>query len=86
MFGRRPPTTALPLGSYRGVDALDVWEHVLFQEYLAERWRPRAAEAERLDAERFEVEVELYGGDDDDASERWSDYDDEREADSNDEG
>ena len=52
-----PPRTALPLGAYAGVDALDVWEHVLFQEFLETRWRPLDAEAERLDAERFEAEM-----------------------------
>ena len=54
---RLPPRTALPLGSHRGEDALDVWEHVLFQEYLEQRWRPRDAEWERAEARRFEEEA-----------------------------
>ena len=39
-FPRWPLRTALPLGAHRGPDALNVWEHILFQECLEARWRP----------------------------------------------
>ena len=55
-----PRAALLPLGSYRGVDALDVWEHIRFAEFLEERWRPEEARAEAAEDARFEEECLEY--------------------------
>ena len=45
-----------PLGAYRGVDALDVWEHILYQEFIERRWRPQL---DRLQ-DQWEAAFEYY--------------------------